>query len=62
MNASTQPIRVYTIQQWAELRGLSMSTARRIIREGRIKVVQLSERRLGIRSDHDLEFLKSCER
>src|SRR5262245_36849556 len=42
--------RVLTVERWARANSLSLSTARRIIREGRGPVVvRLTERRLGIR-------------
>jgi hypothetical protein len=47
-------------QQWIHMRGISLSTADRLMREGRIKVTWLSKRRKGIRADHDREFLDSC--
>jgi hypothetical protein len=39
---------------------LSIQTARRLCREGKVKVTRLSEKRVGIRSDHDREFLDRC--
>ena len=41
--------RVLTFKQWCELNGLSPRTGRRIIRAGKVRVVDLSERRIGIR-------------
>jgi hypothetical protein len=51
------PIVVYTVQQWCDLRGFSIATGRRIIAAGKVKVTRLSERRIGIRSDHDRAYL-----
>ena len=51
---------VYPLNEWSMLRGISVPQARRLIADGRVKVTHLSERRIGIRSDHDLEYLDSC--
>jgi len=56
----TQPVVVYTFKQWCELRGFSIATGRRLVAAGKVKVTRLSERRIGIRSDHDQEYLDSC--
>jgi hypothetical protein len=55
-----QPIIVYPFNEWIKLRGISVATGRRLIAAGKVKVTRLSERRIGIRSDHDAEFLASC--
>jgi excisionase family DNA binding protein len=59
---SASPIRVFTIKQSAEFLALSVSTVRRLIREGRLPVIQLSERRLGITSDAIHKFVRANER
>jgi hypothetical protein len=42
--------RVMTFAQWIELNGLSRATGRRILQQGKgPKVLQLSDRRIGIR-------------
>ena len=51
------PVIVYPFRDWCRIRGVSPSTGRRIIASGRVQVTWLSERRFGIRSDHDREFL-----
>jgi predicted DNA-binding transcriptional regulator AlpA len=49
------PNRVFKIKHWAALCGLSLNQAKKIIREGKgPRVVQLSERRIGI-SERDHE-------
>jgi hypothetical protein len=53
---------VYPFEEWCALRGISVPTGRRIVAAGKVKVTHLSERRIGIRSDHDLEYLDSCVR
>jgi hypothetical protein len=55
-------IRVIPWLEWCELRGLSLSTAERLMRAGKVKVTFLSERRKGVRTDHDQEYLDSCLR
>jgi len=57
-----EPLLVYPFLDWCVMRGLSVATGRRLIAAGRVKVTQLSERRIGIRSDHDREYLDSCLR
>ena len=55
------PITVYTLDEWCRMRKLSRATARRLNAEGKLKFTQLSERRIGIRSDHDQEYLDACD-
>jgi len=55
------PIVVYPFLEWCRMRGFSISTGRRLIESGRVKATRLSERRIGIRSDDDLEYLNSCQ-
>jgi hypothetical protein len=47
--ARAPPLIVYPLRQWAELRGLSLSTARRILRSGAVPFVRLT---LRIRNHH----------
>jgi hypothetical protein len=48
--AGLNDLRVLSIKQWRELNGFSEATADRILKSGKgPKVVQLSERRRGIR-------------
>jgi hypothetical protein len=55
-----QPLVVFPFLEWCQMRGFSVATGRRLIAAGRVKVTRLSERRIGIRSDHDQEYLDSC--
>jgi predicted site-specific integrase-resolvase len=57
-----RPIVVYPFTEWCQIRGISPATGRRLIADGKVRVTQLSERRIGIRSDHDREYLDSCVR
>jgi predicted site-specific integrase-resolvase len=54
-------ITVIPLIEWCKLRGISRATARRLILAGKVKATRLSERRIGIRSDHDQEYLDACE-
>jgi hypothetical protein len=54
--------RVIPWLQWIKLRGISVSTAERLQRAGKVKVTYMSERRKGVREDHDREYLDSCTR
>jgi hypothetical protein len=54
--------RVIPWLEWVKLRGISASTAERLKRTGRVKITQLSPRRIGVREDHDREYLDSCVR
>jgi hypothetical protein len=47
---------------WVELRGISLSTAERLQRAGKIKVTYLAPRRKGVWEDHDREYLAACAR
>jgi hypothetical protein len=55
-------VRVIPFKIWCEMRGLSEWNARRLVKDGKVKVTQLSPRRVGIRTDHDAEYLAACER
>ena len=54
--------RVIPWLEWVKLRGISLSTAERLQRAGKVKVTHLSPRRKGVREDHDQEYLDSCAR
>jgi hypothetical protein len=59
---SSQPIVVYPFREWCKMRGVSVATGRRLAAAGKVKITHLSERIIGIRSDHDQEYLDSCLR
>jgi predicted DNA-binding transcriptional regulator AlpA len=47
-----RPSRVLTLQQFAELNALSLRTVKRLIHNGKgPRVIQLTDRRVGIRED-----------
>ena len=46
---ATTPDRVLSLRQFAELNGISLRTARRLIEADAVPVVQLSARRVGVR-------------
>jgi predicted DNA-binding transcriptional regulator AlpA len=53
-----QPVnRILSLRQWAESKSLSLSTAKRLVREGRgPRITQLSERRIGVSEADDLAW------
>jgi len=52
-----QRFRVMSLSEWCELNNLSVPTGRRIIASGKgPKVLQLGDRRIGIREDHNAEW------
>jgi predicted site-specific integrase-resolvase len=55
-------LRVIPFIEWCELRGISPSTGRRLVHTGKVKITQLSVRRIGVREDHDQQYLDSCAR
>jgi predicted site-specific integrase-resolvase len=54
--------RVIPWLEWVKLRGISLSTAERLEKAGKVKVTRMSPRRKGVREDHDQEYLDSCVR
>jgi hypothetical protein len=61
VNAPAPPFaRVVSLKEWTKLRGLSLSTARRLIARGKLRAIRLSERRLGITEESDREFLTAA--
>jgi predicted DNA-binding transcriptional regulator AlpA len=55
--AVQQPKRVFKFKEWCELNGFSQDTGFRLLRAGKgPKVTQLSDRRIGIREDHNAEW------
>jgi hypothetical protein len=61
-SARNRSKRVLSFKDWCALNGISPQTGRRLIAAGKVKVTQLSERRIGIREDHNEEFQESCLR
>jgi predicted site-specific integrase-resolvase len=58
---SRELVSVIPWSTWLRMVGISNSTGRRLVREGKVTVTWLSERRKGIRSDHHQAFLDSCQ-
>ena len=54
--------RILSFKQWCQLNSISESTGRRIIRAGKVRVVQLSPRRIGIGEDDNAAFQAACAR
>jgi predicted site-specific integrase-resolvase len=55
------PIVIYTLEEWCKMRKVSRTTARRLNKAGKLKITKLSDRLVGVRSDHDAEYLAGCE-
>jgi predicted site-specific integrase-resolvase len=60
--AAPQSKRVMSFQEWCAFNSISPDTGRRIIAAGKIKVMKLSDRRIGIREDHNAEYQAACVR
>ena len=48
--------RILSFKAWCALNNFSEATGRRIIRAGKVRVTQLSERRIGIGEDDNADF------
>ena len=57
-----KPIVVYSFREWCGLVGVSLPTGYRLLKQGKIKTVQLSARRIGVRSDEHERFLDAGKR
>jgi hypothetical protein len=54
------PLRVIPFKTWCELRGFSERTGRRLIESGDGPIItQLTDRLIGVREDHDLQWLET---
>jgi len=58
----SRSLRVIPFNEWCADKGFSRATGRRLVAAGKVKVTQLSPRRIGVREDHDREYLDSCVR
>jgi hypothetical protein len=54
--------RILSFKDWCRLNSISESTGRRIIAAGKVRVTQLSERRIGVGEDDNAEFQARCAR
>ena len=54
--------RILSFKQWCALNSISESTGRRIIRAGKVRVTQLSPRRIGIGEDDNAAYQAACAR
>jgi predicted DNA-binding transcriptional regulator AlpA len=55
--AVQRPHRVFNFKEWCQLNGFSRNTGRRLLESGSgPKITQLSDRRIGIREDHNAEW------
>ena len=58
---SKLPVRVLSFPKWCELSGFSTRTGRRLMMAGRRprEIIQLSDRRIGVREDDAARWLES---
>jgi hypothetical protein len=54
--------RILTFKHWCVLNSISEATGRRLIRAGKVRVIRLSERRIGIGEDDNADFQARCAR
>jgi hypothetical protein len=54
--------KILSFRDWCRLNSISESTGRRIIAAGKIRVTQLSERRIGVGEDDNADFQARCAR
>jgi hypothetical protein len=48
--------RVLSFKDWCSLNNISEATGRRLIRAGKVRVIQLSERRIGVGEEDNADF------
>jgi hypothetical protein len=61
--ASTRKAAVWpplSFREWCRLNSFSEATGRRLIRKGKVKIVRLSERRIGISEGANADFQAAC--
>jgi hypothetical protein len=51
---------IIPFREWCKLRNITPATGRRYAAEGKVKLTRLSLRKMGVRADHDREFLDRC--
>jgi hypothetical protein len=54
--------RILSFKDWCALNNISEATGRRNIRAGKVRVTQLSERRIGIGEDDNADYQARCAR
>jgi hypothetical protein len=54
--------KILSFRQWCELNSISEATGRRLIKAGKVRIVRLSERRIGIGEDDNADFQERCAR
>jgi predicted site-specific integrase-resolvase len=54
--------RILSFKYWCALNNISEATGRRIIRAGKVRVTQLSDRRIGIGEDDNADYQTRCAR
>jgi hypothetical protein len=52
---------VMPLPAWCKLKGFSLSTGKRLVRAGKVKVVRLSANRVGVTESADAAYMQACE-
>ena len=58
--ASHSAVYITPFLDWCVMRGISPSTGRRLANAGKVRITHMSARRIGVRSDHDAQFLAAA--
>jgi hypothetical protein len=53
--------RVLPFADWCRLKNFSANTGKRLIREGKVKITRLSQKRIGVSESADRQFMQACE-
>jgi hypothetical protein len=61
-NRTEKSQRILSFKHWCELNNISQATGRRLIRAGKVRVSQLSDRRIGIAEDDNADYQARCPR
>jgi hypothetical protein len=52
--------RVQTFREWCAGKGISLATGKRLVAAGKVKVIHLSARRIGVTESADREYMENC--
>ena len=53
--------RVLPFPEWCRLKGISLTSGKRLVRAGKVRVTHLSANRIGISESADRDYMKACE-
>jgi hypothetical protein len=54
--------KVQSLAAWCASKGISLSTGRRLVKAGKLKLTYLSPRRVGVSEVDDAAYMKACGR